>query len=407
MATAIPATKHRFEILDIVRGIALLGVLLANTKGFAGFWSASDVEKSAMLFAPSEPYLLFITSAFLDGKFYSLFSLLFGVSFALIISKDGGNRIIFRRLAILLLIGLAHALLLWDGDILVLYAVLGFSLPLFNRLKNKSLLIIAIFLIFSPVLLDQVRLMNEGGINPEGSIREMGFSAFASQINGEPSEEVFITKMKSPGVINQLEINQVLFFFRWGYLLESNRLPKVLGLFLLGLLIGRNKLYANLPARLPELQKFRNFALAIGLPASLLQGYLLTFTDDVPLMTKTLLYFLGTIPMSLAYLAIICSLYARGKCSSVFNVFAPFGRMALTCYVMQSVIGIIIYRGIGLGLMGQFGPAIYLFIGIVTFALQLLFCHWWLKHFAFGPLEWMWRQMTYCRRIPLRIKSNR
>ncbi len=382
-------------------------MLLANTKGFAGFWAASDVEKSAMLFASSEPYLLFITSAFLDGKFYSLFSLLFGVSFALIISKDGGNLIIFRRLAVLLLIGLAHALLLWDGDILVLYAVLGFSLPLFNRLKNKSLLIIAVFLIFSPILLDQVRLINEEGFNPEGSIREMGFSAFASQINGEPTEEVFITKMKSPGFINQLEINQVLFFFRWGDLLESNRLPKVLGLFLLGLLIGRNKLYANLPACLPELEKLRNFALIIGLPASLLQGYLLNFTDGVPLMTKTLLYFFGTVPMALAYLAIICSLYARGKCNSVFNAFAPFGQMALTCYIMQSVVGIIIYRGIGLGLLGQFGPAVYLFIGIVTFALQLLFCHWWLKHFAFGPLEWMWRQMTYRQRIPLRIRSNR
>ena len=147
--------KERFAILDILRGLALLGIALANFPEF-GLWTfLSAQEQTAMPTDGIDRVVRFLQYAFVDGKFYTIFSLLFGVGFSLILFRHGTLRFL-RRMLILVVIGLVHLLFIWNGDILLLYAVGGLLLPLFIKIKNKVLLWVAVSLIIIPILLDAV-----------------------------------------------------------------------------------------------------------------------------------------------------------------------------------------------------------------------------------------------------------
>jgi len=407
-----PAKQQRFEMLDIIRGIALLGVLLANMADFSFFSALSFQEKANLPLAELNNSLLFISSTFLDGKFYSLFSILFGVGFALFINKPNRIWLFSRRIFFLALFGIAHALLIWNGDILLLYALLGFSLPLLTRCKDKTLFILSILLICSPILLDSIRVATNYEFDPGSSLLTTALDKSVKPKGAAGGFRAYANLMKVADYQEVIKTNFAGFYFRWAYLLESNRPFKVLGLFLFGLLIGRNRLFINLEQKSQPLKRIRNLGLGIGLPASFLMAYYDVYAEGLPHLLNTTVSLLSVVPMTLAYIAIICLCISQDKYRSQLKIFAPFGKMALTCYLMQSLVGIFIFRGSGLGLALELGPALYLMIGLMIFALQLLFCHLWLKYFEFGPFEWLWRQLTYWQRLPLRrlinepIKSN-
>jgi len=402
MTEMITESKQRFEIIDIVRGIALLGVLLANTIDFSFFSALSFEEKESLPFANLHNPILFLTSTFLDGKFYSLFSILFGTGFALFLSKPNCIWLFSRRMFFLIFFGITHALLIWNGDILLLYGLLGFCLPLLTRLKDKTLLFLSIILICSPILIDSMRVMTNYAFDPGRSLLTTAIEKSIKPKAKEDGFRAYANLMKTGNYQDVVNTNSAGFYFRWAYLLETNRPLKVLGLFILGLLIGRNKLFLNLDKKTEHLKRIRNRGLGIGLPASLLIAYFDVYGQGLPHLLNTTLSLLSVIPMALAYLAIICLWCTKDKYRFMLNLFVPFGRMALTCYLMQSVAGILIYRGSGIGLALQVGPAIYIILGLLLFVLQILFCHIWLKYYEFGPFEWIWRQLTYWKRFPLR-----
>jgi uncharacterized protein len=192
--------KKRFDILDILRGIALLGVLLANMPSHSYYIFMTSSEQASLPLASFNEPLNFLAMFLLDGKFYSLFSLLFGIGFSLIVSKLGGGRIIVRRLLVLVCFGCAHALLLWGGDILLLYALLGFSLPLINRLKDKAILILAIFLLISPILLDGARLVTDGGFSPEKIFNEKNKQLVMSELGSTRLTDSNLAKWMKNGI---------------------------------------------------------------------------------------------------------------------------------------------------------------------------------------------------------------
>jgi len=141
---------------------------------------------------------------------------------------------------------------------------------------------------------------------------------------------------------------------------------------------------------------------AIGLPLNFL--YAKTFYDESIITTTT--YVLGFIPLSMAYVCGICLLWMNTQWQQRLLIFAPVGRMALTNYVSQSVICTFIFKGIGFGLGGTVGPTIYIPIGILVYCLQIFLSRIWLKHFEFGPLEWLWRTLTYGKRFPLMTRPS-
>ena len=155
-------SKERHIILDALRGLALFGICLANFPEFSLYTFLKSDAVSAMPTAGIDRIIKYIQYILIDGKFYTMFSLLFGIGFSIIISNAmrrhaDGLRIFYRRMGILLVIGFLHLMFLWSGDILMLYALLGLLLPLFRNVSNKGLLLASAFLLLVPIAADAAR----------------------------------------------------------------------------------------------------------------------------------------------------------------------------------------------------------------------------------------------------------
>ncbi|MBL7857699.1 MAG: DUF418 domain-containing protein [Cyclobacteriaceae bacterium] len=407
--TAQPTLQHeRADILDILRGFALLGVLLDNLYGFTGYGFFSPAQREALSTYYPDIALALSEIAFIHGKFYSLFSILFGIGFSIILIRNeqrGINPLLifYKRLGILALIGLAHLLLLWEGDILLLYAVVGFSLPLFRKCTDKTVLIWALALILSPILIDIVKVLLD--VKP-GAFLEVLAQGIDSR-NGLPTDESFSKYLykEGSGWTEWRNWQQSGLYYRYAYIIESNRIPKVLGLFLLGFYIGRKMMYANLHQHVELLINIRKWGFIVGIPLSIGMAIFEIDGKAIPNplgLIDTVLYALSVVPLSLAIAASICLYWLKTKGNTRWNKLAPVGRMALTNYLMQTGFGILIFYGVGFGFGGNIGPTFYFPIGLGIYVFQILYSNWWFKYFHFGPMEWIWRQLTYGKTLRLR-----
>ncbi|MBK6827337.1 MAG: DUF418 domain-containing protein [Chitinophagaceae bacterium] len=400
-------TGERSNLLDALRGFALLGVMMDNLFGFSGWAFLPQPAKESLSTWTSDGIIGMLEQVFINGKFYSLFSLLFGIGFSIILVRNeqkGTNplKIFYRRLLILLLLGAGHLLLLWEGDILLLYALIGFILPLFRKLSNRHLLILAAVLIFSPLLFDLFSVLFQ---YKNGSILEK-LAISIDQKNGIPADENFAYYLYKDGAgWNEWRNWQESgYLYRYAYILDSNRIPKVLGMFLIGLYAGRKMIYAHLADNISLFKRLRKWGLLIGIPSAIACFYFEFFQKHIPSpigMVHTLFYATSVVPLCLAYVSMICLRWERKKGMTRFRFLAPMGRMALTNYLMQTIIGICIYYGVGLGFGSRVGPSVFVPIGIAVYLLQVAYSHCWFRYFNFGPMEWIWRQLTYGKRLPL------
>lgn len=178
---------------------------------------------------------------------------------------------------------------------------------------------------------------------------------------------------------------------------SGHRLPKVLGLFIIGYLIGKNRLYARLD-RLP-LKQMLIVLLTVSLPTSVLYAWSAVSNHPWGLTVHSSLYAISVIPLGISYILSVCLLFVKRGPSML--MLASSGRMALTCYISQSVIGIVLFYGLGLGLGTTFGLVTIELTAFIVFCMQAVLCRWWLGYFRFGPLEWLWRMLTYGRYFPL------
>jgi uncharacterized protein len=406
--TSLPVSlSERSDILDILRGFALFGVMMDNLFGFTGWGFLTDSGREALSTWPADGAVGLLEQIFINGKFYSLFSLLFGIGFSIILIRNeqkGINplKIFYRRLFILLLIGAGHLFLLWEGDILFLYALLGLFLPLFRKCSDKTLVICAIVLIASPVLIDIIKIL-------------LNFKT------GDFLEKIAVRIDESNGIVGEGYRDYLYkdgsgwqewrnwqesgFLYRYSYIIESNRIPKVLGMFLLGFYAGRKLMYLRLENYVQLFKQLRRWGFLIGIPSALACTYFEFFQKHIPNsigIFHTIFYATSVVPLSLAYVSVVCLRWINKKGNSKLKFLAPLGRMALTNYLMQTILAITIYYGIGFGLGGNIGPALFVPIGLAVYAFQILYSNIWFKYFNYGPLEWIWRQLTYWKRLPLR-----
>jgi uncharacterized protein len=410
---ALPVLQNeRADILDVLRGFALLGVLLDNLIGFTGWGFQTQQMREALPTWPADGILGLSEFTFINGKFYSLFSLLFGIGFSIILIRNeqkGINplKVFYRRLFVLLLIGAAHLFLLWEGDILMLYALIGLLLPLFRKCSDRALLIWAAVLILSPILIDVIKVIMKIGT---GEFLE----AIAKRIDksNEPNEDLYAQFLfrEGSGWREWRIWLESGFFWRYSYIIESNRIPKVLGMFLLGFYAGRKMMYLHLENYVTLFKKLRFWGFVVGIPAAIACTYFEIFAreqmkPDPALLGHTFFYAISVVPLCLAYTSVICLHWIKRKGNSKLKVLAPLGRMALTNYLMQTIIGITLYYGVGFGFGGNIGPAIFIPIGLAVYALQIIYSNLWFRYFNYGPLEWIWRQLTYWKRLPLRKRS--
>jgi len=411
--SALPVLQtERSDILDSLRGFALLGVLLDNIFGFTGWGFLTQPMREALPTWPADGIVALSEFTFIKGKFYSLFSLLFGIGFSIILIRNeqrGINplKIFYRRLFILLGIGAGHLFLLWEGDILMLYALIGMVLPLFRKCSDKTLLIWAAALILSPILIDVVKVLLhvKTGDYIEAIAKRIDTS------NGVPTDDSYAQYLFKEGSGWQEWRNwqQSGFFWRYSDLIESNRIPKVLGMFLLGFYAGRKMIYSNLENYISLFKKLRRWGFIIGIPSAITCTYFGIFQKSIPNplgLGNTFFYAFSVVPLCLAYTSVFCLHWIKRKGNSKLKVLAPVGRMALTNYLMQTIIGITLYYGVGLGFGGNIGPAVFVPIGLGVYALQIIYSNLWFKYFNYGPMEWIWRQLTYWKKLPLR-KQNK
>lgn len=398
--------KKRHLVLDALRGFALLGICLANYPEF-----------SLYSFLEANPRELFPTAAidliaqwflyiFVDGKFYTIFSLLFGIGFSIILEnnlKRGANGILifYRRMFFLLLIGFAHLILIWSGDILMLYAAVGMTLPLFLRCKDRTLLSWSAVFLLIPVLIDYVcqftgvylssklvewqwLLCDRFGITQEN---------FAYWLRDATTYED-MHKFLLMGAVERMQ-----------EFVDGNRYFKVLGLFLTGYWIGRNRMYARLEEFSEKLKKIAITGICIGLPLSAIYAWSAMTGKPFGFGTHSLFYFISVYLTSFGYIALFCVLYLRAANMPVWRIFSFPGRMALTCYIGQSVIGVWIFYGVGLGLGANYGLIYGEVLAIAAFLFEIIFSMGWLRVFRFGPLEWIWRCLTYLKIFSLRLEK--
>lgn len=388
--------KQRHIILDALRGLALFGICLANFPEFSLYTFLNSDVTGLMPTAGIDIVVKYLQYIFIDGKFYTIFSLLFGIGFSIILSNAeqkgrNGLKIFYRRMTVLFLIGLFHLVFLWAGDILILYAFLGFFLPLFRNITNTKLLIYSGILLVFPVFIDAgVQIFEWNLAAPAVQATSYFHSMFGITDDTFP---VWLAEKQS--YLDVLRFNIAGSFIRMQEFIEGNRAFKVLALFLLGLYIGRNKLYTNLQENKPLLKKVRNYGFLIGFPTTLLYAWSAMNGHPLGLAFHSFLYTVSILPLSLFYVAAICLCYVNHKENILFRLLAAPGQMALTNYIMQSVFGMIIFYGIGLGLGATVGLVYVELIAFGVFLLQIIYSWLWLYRLQFGPLEWGWRMLTY------------
>lgn len=398
----IEVTKQRYIILDALRGLAILGICLANFPEFSLYTFQDTSMQQSLPTTGIDMVVKYFQYTFIDGKFYTLFSLLFGIGFSIILvnseqNNRNGVKIFYRRMSVLFLIGLFHLIFLWAGDILVLYAFLGFFLSLFRKVSDRGLIIWAAMLLLLPIVIDAgVELFSWNLSTPVIAATKYFHNQF-----GITEQNFPVWLVESKNYINVLKFNLAGSFIRMQEFIDGNRAFKVMGLFLLGLYIGRRGIYRNLHENKGLLRKVMRYGFFIGFPSSLLYAWSAMNGHPLGLAVHSLIYALSVVPFALFYISAICLWYIRDEEQKVFKLFAFPGRMALTNYLMQSAFGIIIFYGIGFAMGAKTGLIYVELIAIAVFCIQIIYSYLWLHYFRFGPLEWIWRMLTYSKWMKL------
>ena len=381
--------KKRYVILDALRGFAILGIILANYPEFS-LWTFSDPSG----WTATDRVTRVLQTFLVDGKFYTIFSLLFGIGFSIQLSNAGGKlKTFYRRMTVLLIIGLLHMRLLWSGDILMLYAFCWMLLPLFRRVRTRDILLAAGASLLLPLILDALFGTSLADLLEAAQwqicawygITQDNFGTWLADAENYRKVLQFLRQ----GAVERM----------WEFAI-AHRFFKVFGLFLIGFAAGRERIYADIPLNRVLLRRVLFWGLAIGLPL----GALFTWSSMAGHPWGRVAHdftYLSVYPMGIAYAAGFCLLFDRKPAGKGWRLLSYSGRMACTNYLGQSVIGIALFYGIGLELGNKVGLLGTEGIALGVYAFQLAFSSFWLKHFRYGPVEWVWRMLTYGKYLKL------
>lgn len=394
------AESERLEVMDALRGFALLGVLIVNLRDLSLFELLPEAARAALPTARWDHFLEIGMAALVDAKAMTVFTILFGVGFALQMqrAKETKRRtmVYVRRLCVLLLIGLLHAFFWW-GDILVLYALMGLLLvPLAGRQARTLALIGMAVALFSSPLLRPV--MNE--LLPKiASSKDASASALTAFSANQ--WDTMLSTNASHFVWSRISAWGLPFF--------------TLGRLLLGVALG----YAGVLRNPETRQRFWRRLTWAALSAGILLTAFVMLRDHGVIGAGSVWWKAepgrslvriarsgGSLFLGLGYVGLFVLLFQRVRWRRWLHYFSPIGRMALTNYLAQTVLGIALFYGVGFGIGPRFGLAGVLLAGAIIFSAQLWLSRWWLVRFRFGPVEWIWRCLTYGRRFSLRRSAS-
>lgn len=397
--------RERVQLLDALRGFALLGIILANIVIFTGAELMSEEERASQFGHAAAWYVEYAIEWLVSGKFYTTFSLLFGIGFAIQLQRlEAAGRSVslyVRRLLILFLFGLANLVLIWRVDVLALYAVMGLVLLLFRKASDKTLLLCAVLLWIVPIL--WVAAIATLGFRPGAPFRDMAAAVFQA-LNVDVSKG-FLPIYSQGDYLLLVKAHLGEIFLRIRGFTNSMRPATVLAMFLLGLWAGRHLVYVKLDEHADLLRKLVKWGFLVGLPSAAAAAWLSMTAPDGPATTRDVLEFaamsMSHPTLALAYAASFALLWRTGAHRQL-AWFAPAGQIPLTNYLLHAAILLFAFFGVGLGLIGKVSTAWIPLIAAALFAALLMFSCAWLYHFRFGPAEWLWRTLTYGKIQPIR-----
>jgi uncharacterized protein len=399
-----PVAPHeRIELLDAIRGIALGGILLANLMSFFGTDMLTADARRAQPLSGVADRVLFAIDWLVEGKFYSVFSILLGIGFGLQRARadERGETSRFaaffrRRMTVLVAIGAVHMFALWSGDILMLYGVMGLLLPTLARLPTASRTMVMLVLFAVPFATHVLVVVSQGGLDPRPPFAAAGAALREHWGVDERGTLDLFARGSSADYFAWNTANAIV---RPGTYLQSGRPAKVLALFLLGCVLGTSVL-PRVTALRRVLWRTLLVGAAVGLPASFVYASIKAATRSTFLVSgeglvQTAAYTLGTTPLALAYLAGATLAWRTVLWRPWLEWFVPLGRMALTVYLTQSVVQLVIFTSHGFGLAGRVSIAWLPVVAAIILVTQRYVCQFWLTRHAQGPLEWIWRSVTY------------
>lgn len=392
---------NRIQSLDLLRGIAILGILIMNIQSFAMPGSAYNNPLAFGDLTGLNKMTWILSHLFADQKFMSIFSILFGAGIILITEKKelltgSSLKLHYTRNLILLLIGLLHAHLIWYGDILVAYALCSFLVYPFRKLSPKKLLITGLLILSVPSFLNGFFQFSLPYM-PASELQDL-------RLDWAPTNELIEQEITAftGSISSQIKINsqQALFLETFVFLIQF--LWRAGGLMLVGMALFRWGVLSAERSRSFYL-KSAFYSLIIGLPI-VIYGIYMNFTMNwdfqYSMFTGSQFNYWGSLFVAYGYISLIMVFAQSDNYYTMKKRLASIGQMALTNYILHSFIGVLIFFGIGFGFFGKIDRSLQILIVGIIWIFQYLTSEKWLNSYRFGPLEWVWRSLTYGKKQP-------
>ncbi len=394
--------RDRIASLDIIRGFALFGVFLANMPLFQWPVLKADLYLYSYEYSTMDNWIRMLFDMFIETKFFSIFSFLFGLGFYIFMSRAEEKglrvyRLFSRRLIILALIGLIHLVFFWYGDILLKYALAGFVLIFFYKRKPKTILIWIMTMMIALIGLIAINF-----ITPAESVEQL------------------IVEQQAAGsgkIEEMIEVYKRADYTQWlAYRLTHEIIPVLKDIpyaiitaffmFLIGLYAGKRGILQYVSKHLRFIKRSAWITGSIGLPLSIAIMMLYIGVLDYGMLTSIYIQLLTTVSgpfLSLFYISGIVLLLRSDRWIRWLRPLGFAGRMALTNYLTQTLISVGIFTG--LGLFGTLNLALGVILCFLIYPLQIAWSSYWLKRYRFGPIEWVWRSLTYGKFQPMKIEK--
>ena len=392
---------NRIQSIDLLRGIAILGILIMNIQSFAMPSAAYNNPLAFGDLTGLNKMTWILNHLFADQKFMSIFSILFGAGIILItekkeLLKGSSLKLHYTRNLILLLIGLLHAHLIWYGDILVAYALCSFIVYPFRKLSPRKLLITGLLIVSVPSLLNGFFQFSLPFM-PASELQDL-------RLDWAPTNELIEQEITAftGSISSQIKINsqQALFLETFVFLIQF--LWRAGGLMLVGMALFRWGVLSAERSRSFYL-KSAFYSLIIGFPV-VIYGIYMNFTMNwdfqYSMFTGSQFNYWGSLFVAYGYISLIMVFAQSDNYNTMKKRLASIGQMALTNYILHSFIGMLIFFGIGFGFFGKIDRSLQILIVGIIWIFQYLTSEKWLNSYRFGPLEWVWRSLTYGKKQP-------
>ncbi|GAB6123475.1 DUF418 domain-containing protein [Dysgonomonas termitidis] len=383
-------TNNRIEIADVLRGFAVMGITLIHF--IEGFSLNSFPEETSNFLIFTDRVIWDSVFFAFSGKAYCIFALLFGFSFFIQDNSQKEKGKDFRgrfawRLVLLFFIACINSTL-FPGEILVLYALVGYIMIAVCRLSSRTIAVIAVILLLQPIEWGQIVYAL---INPEYTANAEFDAPFWEIVNTVQKEGSFLEMCKTAIWTGNVA--------NMGWMLLHGRVTQTAALFMIGMLIGRSNIFPYSEKNIKFWIKVFIIAVIAFFPIYGLIAILPDFIDREALLVPSTLILksLSNIAFTGILFAGVILVYYLTKAGRVLHQLAPYGRMSLTNYLSQSLIGGFLFYNWGLGLYQYTGITACFLMGIGMFLIQFFFCRWWLRSHRQGPLERLWKKATWIK----------